>query len=85
MKRPDLPYVYELTVVTLVSSPGYSDPYIIVKYGQQEMYKTHFINKTLDPQWNCNATLSAPAPGVSIVLVSVPPQPVHIVSMIAML
>ncbi len=51
-------------------SVGLSDPYLIVKYGGQEVCQTPPINKTLNPQWNCNYTLSAPAPSVPIVLVS---------------
>ena len=51
-------------------SAGLSDPYLIVKYGGQEVCQTPPINKTLNPQWNCNYTLSAPAPNVPIVLVS---------------
>ena len=49
---------------------GFSDPYIVVKYGTCEMYRTPFINKTLNPNWNCHCTLSAPAPTSSIVIVS---------------
>ena len=49
---------------------GFSDPYIVVKYGNQEMYRTHHVNKTLNPQWNCQVTLSAPPPDVPMVIVS---------------
>ena len=52
-------------------SSGYSDPYIIVKYGAHEVYRTPSINKTLNPKWNCQCTLSAPPPATSIVIVSV--------------
>lgn len=47
---------------------GYSDPYIIVKYGAHEVYRTPSINKTLNPKWNCQCTLSAPPPATSIVI-----------------
>ena len=48
---------------------GYSDPYVIVKYGEQEVYRTQHIPKTLNPRWNCQCTLSAPPPNVPIIIV----------------
>jgi hypothetical protein len=47
---------------------GYSDPYLIVKYGVHEMYRTHFVNKSLNPKWNCHCTLSAPPSTAAIVI-----------------
>ena len=49
---------------------GFSDPYIIVKYGIHEMYRTSVVSKSLNPKWNCHCTLSAPPPDTSIVVVS---------------
>ena len=40
--------------------PGLSDPYLVVRYGQDTVFKTRVIKKTLDPEWNESATLSAP-------------------------
>ena len=54
----------------LPPSSGFSDPYIIVKYGVHEMYRTSVVSKSLNPKWNCHCTLSAPPPDTSIVVVS---------------
>ncbi|XP_003385799.1 PREDICTED: uncharacterized protein LOC100638002 [Amphimedon queenslandica] len=47
---------------------GFSDPYIVVKYGVHEMYRTPSVSKSLNPKWNCHCTLSAPPPDTSIIL-----------------
>ena len=40
---------------------GLSDPYIVVKYGSDTVFKSSVIKKSLNPEWNENATLSAPS------------------------
>ena len=41
--------------------PGLSDPYIVVKYGSSVMFRTHVIEKCLNPEWNENVSLAAPS------------------------
>ena len=50
---------------------GYSDPYVVVKYGVHEMYRTPVIHKSLNPKWNCQCTLSAPPSTTPIVIVCI--------------
>lgn len=44
-------------------SNGLSDPYIVVKYGTQIMFRSKVVKKSLAPEWNEVATLTAPSPG----------------------
>ena len=41
-------------------SNGLSDPYVIIKYGPQVMFRSSVIKKTLNPHWAESATLTAP-------------------------
>ena len=50
--------------------PGLSDPYLVVKYGTEVMFRTRVIHKMLSPQWNDSATLSSPHPDEIIRVVS---------------
>lgn len=41
-------------------SNGLSDPYVVVKYGSQIMFRSKVVEKSLNPEWNELATLSPP-------------------------
>lgn len=41
-------------------SNGLSDPYVVVKYGSQVMFRSKVIKKSLNPEWNETATLTPP-------------------------
>lgn len=43
-------------------SNGFSDPYIVVKYGTRIMFRSKVVKKSLAPEWNELATLTAPNP-----------------------
>ena len=40
---------------------GLSDPYVIIKYGSEIMFRTHVIEKSLNPEWNESVSLAAPS------------------------
>lgn len=42
-------------------SNGLSDPYVVVKYGSQTMFRSKVIKKSLNPEWNEVATLTPPS------------------------
>ena len=44
-----------------LSLSGLSDPYIVIKYGSSVMFRTHVIEKCLNPEWNESVSLAAPA------------------------
>ena len=47
-------------------SNGLSDPYIVVKYGTRIMFRSKVVKKSLSPEWNEVATLTAPSPGDAV-------------------
>ncbi len=51
-------------------SNGLSDPYILVKYGSQIMFRSKVIKKSLNPEWNERVTLTAPSTDDIIYVVS---------------
>ena len=51
-----------LSISLYLSLPsGLSDPYIVIKYGSSVMFRTHVIEKCLNPEWNESVSLAAPA------------------------
>ena len=44
-----------------LSLTGLSDPYIVIKYGSDTMFRTHVIEKCLNPEWNESVSLVAPS------------------------
>jgi len=46
--------------------------YVVVKYGQDVMFKTQVVKKSLNPDWHKNVTLSSPPPDKIIIVVSAP-------------
>ena len=68
-----LSLVHDLHLCTLNSDQlGLSDPYVVVKYGQDVMFKTQVVKKSLNPDWHKSVTLSAPPPDKIIIVVSAP-------------
>ena len=47
---------------------------MVVKYGQDTMFKTQAVKKSLNPDWHKSVTLSAPPPDKTIKVVSAPNQ-----------
>ena len=43
-------------------SNGLSDPYVVIKYGTQQNFRSKVMKKTLNPEWNETVTLPAPSP-----------------------
>ena len=56
------PYTYTLI--------GFSDPYIVVKYGSETVFRSSVVKKSLNPEWEESATLSAPSADEIIKVVS---------------
>lgn len=52
-------------------SNGLSDPYVLVKYGTRVMFRSKVVKKSLNPEWNQVASLTAPAPEETILVVSI--------------
>ena len=60
--------MYDLSPLTF--HPGFSDPYVVVKYGHDTMFKSRVVKKSLNPEWHESVTLSAPPPDDVIKVVS---------------
>lgn len=49
---------------------GFSDPYVLVKYGSRIVFRSKVVKKSLNPEWNQVASLAAPSPEDVILVVS---------------
>ena len=56
--------------ICILTLAGFSDPYIVVKYGSETVFKSSVVKKSLNPEWEESATLSAPSADEIIKVVS---------------
>ena len=56
--------------VCVCATAGLSDPYIVIKYSEEVVFRTKVVRNSLNPQWNECASLAMPTPEEKIIIVS---------------